>query len=115
MPKLLDLIDSSSPEAVAKGIALVKVYATWCGPCKMLAPVFEQTAEVYPDVTFINAEAQNDCPELCNRYSVRSVPTLLLFKDGDLVARYDKTFNTTQKLQAWLDTQLEKLKSPEAA
>lgn len=111
MKKLLELSDDTFEEKTKKGVTLVDFYATWCSPCKKLAPIFEQTAQVYPDVLFAKAEAQNDCVEAVARVSVQSVPTLILYCDGAPVARYSGvTFDTTQKLQHWLDSEIRQLK-----
>lgn len=58
-------------------------WATWCGPCKMIAPMIERLNEELPDVTFakINIDEVLDIPE---KYNVRGIPTLIKFKDGNL-------------------------------
>ncbi len=67
--------------------ALVDFWAEWCGPCRMLAPTFEKLAEKYAEqITFakVDVDALGD---LANRFGVRSIPTLLLFRQGDVVER----------------------------
>jgi len=66
------------------GITLVDWWAAWCGPCRMFAPVFEAASEQHPDITFakVDTEAQ---PELAGAASIRSIPTLMAFRDGILV------------------------------
>ena len=64
---------------------LVDFWATWCGPCRMLAPVVEQLSEAYAgrvDVYKVNVD---DCPDLAMRYGIMSIPTLVLFKNGQPV------------------------------
>ncbi len=65
-----------------EGIALVDFYADWCGPCKMLAPVIEEIAAERPDVTVakINVDEEG---ELAAKYGVMSIPTLIIFKNGE--------------------------------
>ena len=66
---------------------LVDFWATWCGPCKMIAPVIAEIAEEYKDtirVGKINVDSEG---ELAVRYGVMSIPTLLLFKDGEVVKK----------------------------
>lgn len=66
------------------GIVLVDFWASWCGPCKMFAPIFDEAAGEHPDVVFgkVDTEAQ---PELAEAAQVRSIPTLMIFKDRHLV------------------------------
>ena len=56
---------------------LVDFWATWCGPCRMLAPVVEEVSAAHVDV--------DKCPELAQQFGVMSIPTLILFKDGQVV------------------------------
>ncbi len=68
------------------GITLVDWWASWCGPCRMFAPVFEQASEKHPDVTFgkIDTEDQRDLSAVAG---ITSIPTLMAFRDGILVFR----------------------------
>ncbi|MCR8744805.1 thioredoxin [Romboutsia lituseburensis] len=64
------------------GIAVVDFFATWCGPCKMLAPVFEEAAnEVESKANFVKIDIDQSM-ELARKYSVSTVPTIMIFKDG---------------------------------
>jgi thioredoxin 1 len=68
----------------ADGIVLVDFWASWCGPCRMFAPIFEQAASDNPDVTFakVDTEAHQD---LAGTLGIRSIPTLMVFRDGILL------------------------------
>lgn len=66
--------------------AIVDFYATWCGPCKMLSPVFESVSEEIKDIKFIKVDVDK-FEELCRNYKVMSVPTLILFENGKEVKR----------------------------
>lgn len=69
----------------SKGLILVDFYATWCGPCQMIAPILSQIAEENKDkvkVGKINVDEQN---QLAMKYEIESIPTIKLFKDGKVV------------------------------
>ena len=67
------------------GLALVDFWATWCGPCQMIAPVIEQLAEEYDGRVKV-AKLDTDANQRTTvRYNVRSIPSVLLFKNGQLV------------------------------
>lgn len=64
---------------------LVDFWATWCGPCKMLAPTVEEIAEEYEEKIKVGKVNVDDVPALAIRYGIESIPTLLLFKNGKLI------------------------------
>ena len=80
-----DMNKASFDAALAAGKPLVvDFYADWCGPCQMLAPIVEQVADAYPQVTFgrVNVDAE---PELAMMFGIQSIPLVILFKDGKRV------------------------------
>lgn len=64
---------------------LVDFWANWCGPCRQLAPILEEVAQELADKAIIAKVNVDDNPELASKYAIRSIPTLLLFKNGELV------------------------------
>ena len=68
------------------GVTLVDFYADWCGPCKMIAPVIEEIAEERQDVAVGKLNVDAD-PELAAKYGVMSIPTLIVFKNGQEISR----------------------------
>lgn len=64
---------------------LVDFWASWCGPCRMMAPVFEDVANAYADKVVFCKINVDENPESPKKYGVRGIPTLILFKDGNVV------------------------------
>lgn len=85
MSNLRDITDAEFAEVTATGTVIVDIWAPWCGPCKVLTPMLEAIAPELPDVTIVKLNA--DETSLMGELMVRSVPTLLRYQDGVLVAR----------------------------
>ena len=67
-----------------KGVVVVDFWATWCGPCKMIAPIVEELDEEMSNVKFIKVDVDKN-PQIANQYKIVSIPTLKIFKDGKLI------------------------------
>ncbi len=67
-----------------KGLVLVDFWAAWCGPCKMLAPTVSQIAEAHPEIKVCKVNVEEN-PALADAYGINTIPTLILFKDGQKV------------------------------
>ena len=103
----LELTDANFQETVLDSdkLSVVDFWAEWCGPCKMIAPALEQIAEEYDGrlkVCKIDVDANNETPV---KYSVRGIPTLILFKDGNADATKVGALSKTQ-LKAFIDNAL---------
>lgn len=71
-------------EIIKNGVTLVDFYAVWCGPCKMLAPFIEEVAAEYEGKINVCKVDVDEVETLAYRYNIRSIPTLLYIKDGEL-------------------------------
>ena len=81
----LEISKDNFKDTVSKeGIVILDWWAAWCGPCRAFAPTFEQASEKHPDLVFgkVDTEAQ---PELAGAFEIRSIPTLMVFRDGILL------------------------------
>ena len=66
------------------GLVAIDLWATWCGPCRMMAPVFEEVSKDFPDVKFCKINVDEE-PELTRMFNVTSIPTIALVKDNTFV------------------------------
>jgi thioredoxin 1 len=101
------ITDASFADDVAKSDkpVLVDFWAEWCGPCKMIAPILDEAAKTYDgrvQVVKMNVDENQDIPA---KFGIRGIPTLMLFKGGDLAATKVGALSKSQ-LTAFLDGHL---------
>ena len=82
----MKIINENEFEAVTKqGLVLVDFFATWCGPCKMLTPVLEELSSKYEGQMEVVKVDVDESGNLAMRFGIMSVPTMLVFKNGEMV------------------------------
>ena len=80
-----EFTDSNFEESIASGVTVVDFWAEWCGPCKMIAPIIEELSKEYDgQATFAKLNVDHN-PEISMKYNIRSIPTILVFKDGEVI------------------------------
>jgi thioredoxin 1 len=88
MGKTLEITDSNFNDVISKNkTVLVDFWAEWCGPCRVIGPVIEELANEYEGKAIIGKLDVDSNQESSVKYGVRSIPTILTFKDGEIVDR----------------------------
>jgi thioredoxin 1 len=96
---LMKLTDENFSKSISKGIVLVDFWAPWCTPCKMIAPVVSELAEEFNGRIKVGKLNVDENRQAATNLGIRSIPTLILFKDGKPVERFTgvKPKSTFQK------------------
>ena len=99
-----EFTDSNFAEKVtdAKGVQVIDFWAPWCGPCRMIAPIIEELSTDYNGKVLVGKVNVDENPETSYKFGVRSIPTILIVKDGKVV---DKQVGATSK--AALDAKIQ--------
>jgi thioredoxin 1 len=96
MSKPVEVTDATFDEEILKSdtLAIVDFWAVWCGPCKMIAPIMEEFASEYEGKIKIAKVDVDHNPNIAVKYGIRSIPTVMFFKDGKVV---DQVIGATPK------------------
>jgi thioredoxin 1 len=106
---MLSVTDDTFDEQVIKSTTPVVVdfWAPWCGPCKVLGPVLESLAPEVESLVHIVKVNVDDAIDVSRQYQIRSIPTLLLFRDGKVVSTMVGA-NSKQKVREWIENNIQK-------
>ena len=98
--------DSTFDQEVLKSSmpVLVDFHAEWCGPCKAMAPALDQVAEEMSSKIKVVKLDVDQNPTITNKYGIRAMPTLILFKDGQVAAQHTGALVQKKKLEDWINS-----------
>lgn len=102
-----EITDSNFQQEVLdkEGVAVLDFWAEWCGPCRMIAPIIEKLSSEYDGKALIGKVNVDHNPEIAMKYGIRSIPTILIMKNGEVVNKhvgYTTQANLTQLIDAQL-------------
>jgi thioredoxin len=100
-----EITDASFEETTKSGVTLVDFWAPWCGPCQMQGPIVDKIAEEYDGKATVGKLNVDDNSDTAAKFGVMSIPTIILFKDGEKVKQFVGVQNE-EALKAAIDEQL---------
>ncbi|MEN2494968.1 MAG: Thioredoxin C-1 [Hyphomicrobiaceae bacterium hypho_1] len=106
--KVVDVFDANFEVEVLEVSepVVVDFFADWCGPCKAMAPALEEVAEKLVGKVKIVKLNVDQNPKTTGKYNIQAMPTLLLFKNGEIVSRHTGAIAQKIKLEAWINEML---------
>lgn len=84
---------------ISAGVSLIDFYATWCGPCKMVAPIVDEIGKEFPDVKILKVNVDEET-EIAANYGVQVIPTFVVVKDGEILDHLSGLVNKTTIVNA---------------
>jgi len=101
--------DTNFDEVVLKSDkpVLVDFFAEWCGPCKAMAPALEQVAEALKDTITVVKVDVDQSPGITQKYGIRAMPTLMLFRGGEVAAQHVGALTQRASLERWVNASIE--------
>jgi len=93
---ITELNNTNYDEFTKDGVVLVDIFAEWCGPCKQIAPIVDDISIEFQDRAKVGKLDADDNSEIVAKLSIRNIPTILIFKDGEIV---EKTVGMVSKAQ----------------
>lgn len=97
---IIDLKQENFNEEIKSGLVLVDFYAVWCGPCKMMHPIIDEVSKNNSSLKIIKVDVDQHS-DLAREYTVMSIPTLILFKDGKLIEK-NIGFTPKEVIENWI-------------
>jgi thioredoxin 1 len=97
----IQITDNNFDATIANGVVVVDFWAEWCKPCEIMGSVFEKISNQITGVIFGKMDIDNN-PATPRRFGIRSIPTLLVFKDGEIIGSATGA-KTEAQLNAWIN------------